>query len=182
MALINRVSRLFRADMHAILDRIEEPDVLLKQAVREMEAEMEADEQRIKLMKHEEAQTKERKTDIEQLIKQVDEELDVCFDCGNLDLARTIIRRKLEAEQMLKRMERKLDALENAASELNFRIQDNSGRLASMQQKLELLAGQDSTRKNAGELSGVDAGPDIRIREEDIEIAFLREQHKRAES
>ena len=40
MALINRFSRLFTADMHAVLDRIEEPDALLKQAVREMEEEL----------------------------------------------------------------------------------------------------------------------------------------------
>ena len=30
MALINRVSRLFTADFNAVLDRIEEPELLLK--------------------------------------------------------------------------------------------------------------------------------------------------------
>ena len=40
MALISRVSRLFTADVHAVLDRIEEPEVLLKQAIREMEDEV----------------------------------------------------------------------------------------------------------------------------------------------
>lgn len=182
MALINRVSRLFRADMHAILDRIEEPDVLLKQSVREMEAEMEADEQRIKIMKYEEAQIKERKTDLEKLIEQANEELDVCFECGNLDLARTIIRRKLESEQMLKQLARKQGGLENAVAEMNSRIQENTGRLASMRQKLELLADQESTLKKNGELASDDLRPDICIREEDVEVAFLREQHKRAES
>ena len=43
MALITRVSRLFQADLHAVLDRIEEPEVLLKQAVREMEEELARD-------------------------------------------------------------------------------------------------------------------------------------------
>ena len=38
MALITRISRLFTADFHAVLDRIEEPDVLLKHAIREMES------------------------------------------------------------------------------------------------------------------------------------------------
>ena len=47
MALITRVSRLFQADFHAVLDRIEEPDLLLRQAVREMEEELARDEQRI---------------------------------------------------------------------------------------------------------------------------------------
>ena len=40
MALINRVARLFKADFHAVLDQIEEPELLLKQAVREMEDEL----------------------------------------------------------------------------------------------------------------------------------------------
>ena len=46
MALINRMSRLFTADVHAVLDRIEEPEALLKQAIREMEEEVQGAEQR----------------------------------------------------------------------------------------------------------------------------------------
>ena len=36
MALINRISRLFQADFHAVLDQIEEPEQILKQAIRDM--------------------------------------------------------------------------------------------------------------------------------------------------
>src|SRR5262247_3541760 len=53
MALINRMSRLFTADVHAVLDRIEEPDVLLKHAVREMEEELARGEQRARVLGHE---------------------------------------------------------------------------------------------------------------------------------
>ena len=45
MTLLTRISRLFRADFHALLDSLEEPDVLLRQALREMEEEMLRDEQ-----------------------------------------------------------------------------------------------------------------------------------------
>jgi phage shock protein A len=41
MTLITRVSRLFKADVHGILDALEEPEAILKQAVREMEDEIE---------------------------------------------------------------------------------------------------------------------------------------------
>ena len=44
MALITRISRLFQADLHAVLDRIEEPDLLLRQAVREMQDDLARDE------------------------------------------------------------------------------------------------------------------------------------------
>ena len=65
MALITRVSRLFRADFHAVLDRIEEPDVLLKQAVREMEEDIARDEQRGKALTHEQGQLDKRSRDLD---------------------------------------------------------------------------------------------------------------------
>ena len=37
MPILNRVKRLFQADVHAILDVIEEPEAVLKQAIREMQ-------------------------------------------------------------------------------------------------------------------------------------------------
>lgn len=42
--------------MHAVLDRIEEPDLLLKQAIREMETAFAGDEQPSRLLKHEHVQ------------------------------------------------------------------------------------------------------------------------------
>ena len=50
MVLISRISRLFRADLHAVLDRIEEPEALLRQAIREMEELLAQDEQRSRLV------------------------------------------------------------------------------------------------------------------------------------
>ena len=62
MALITRVSRLFQADFHAVLDRIEEPEVLLRQAVREMEEELARDEQHSKVLHHEQGQLTTRES------------------------------------------------------------------------------------------------------------------------
>ena len=63
MALINRVSRLLRADLHAVLDRVEEPEVLLRQAVREMDAALAEDRRRARLMTHEQTQLGARERD-----------------------------------------------------------------------------------------------------------------------
>ncbi|OOZ38928.1 hypothetical protein BOW53_13550 [Solemya pervernicosa gill symbiont] len=60
MALINRVTRLFRADMHAVLDRIEEPEVLLRQSIREMEEALADDEQQLRQLIEEGEQIAER--------------------------------------------------------------------------------------------------------------------------
>jgi phage shock protein A len=71
MALINRVSRLFTADLHAVLDRIEEPDALLRQAIREMEEDLANTEQRIGWLEHERDQLAGRQTEIEQSLADV---------------------------------------------------------------------------------------------------------------
>ena len=60
MALITRLSRLFEADFHAVLDRIEEPELQLKQAVREMQFAVDQGRQRIKLLQHEAGQLQAR--------------------------------------------------------------------------------------------------------------------------
>ncbi len=178
MALITRISRLFRADMHAVLDRIEEPEVLLRQAVREMEEDITSDEQRIKFLNLEYGQLTGRQDDLGQSLAEIEQQLDVCFDSGKADLARTLIRRKLEAQRFLKFLARKRETLEKTLSGLKARLQENRTRLESMRQKAELLAAEDSV-----EPSGDHWGePDMQVCDEDVEVAFLREQQKRRSS
>src|SRR4029078_10486151 len=88
MALINRMSRLFTADVHAVLDRIEEPDVLLKHAVREMEEELARGEQRVRALAHEHESLGKRKAKMAASLADLGNQLDVCFESGNEDLAR----------------------------------------------------------------------------------------------
>ncbi len=176
MALITRVSRLFQADFHAVLDRIEEPEVLLRQAVREMEEELARDEQRSKIMNHEQGQLTARENDLEQSLHEIEEELDVCFDTGNDDLARACVKRKLEVQRCCKSLSRKRQALQKTLDDIDTRLRENRARLESMRQKAELLA-EESAREQP-----VDnwTFPDISVRDEDVEVAFLREkQHRR---
>ena len=104
MALINRVSRLFKADFHAVLDHIEEPEQLLKQAIRDMEDDLASTEQRINLCAHEQEALSIRKSELENALAEIDEELDLCFESEKDDLARNLIRKKLEAARLLKRL------------------------------------------------------------------------------
>lgn len=178
MALITRVTRLFRADLHAVLDRIEEPDVLLKQAVREMEEALAGDEQRLRRLAQEREQLLVREADLTQSLGEIAEELDVCFASDKDDLARVLIKRKLEAERLSKLIARKREGLDVTLTGLGQRVGENRARLEAMRQKAELLAEEDDTRRP-------DEGwsvPDVSVRDEDVEVAFLREKQKRRRS
>ena len=178
MALITRVSRLFRADLNAVLDRIEEPDVLLRQAVREMEEALAGDERRLKVLKHEQMQLLSREAEIEQSLAEIEEELDVCFESQKDDLARALIKRKLEAQRFCKALTRRREALGQTLTGLKTRLDENRASLEAMRQKAELLAEEEA----AGRPEESWATPESSVRDEDVEVAFLREKQKRGRS
>ena len=177
MALITRVSRLFRADLHAVLDRIEEPESLLKQAVREMEQDLADDERRIRGLHDDQRQVKARQADLDQSFNEIEAELDICFGSGKDDLARTLIKRKLEAQQFQKVLSRRLTSIEATLVQLNTRVAHNRARLEGVRQKVELLVENETL--GDPECWGT---PDVTVRGEDVEIAFLREKKNRGRS
>ncbi|MCP4388745.1 MAG: hypothetical protein GY802_10645 [Gammaproteobacteria bacterium] len=174
MALVTRLSRLFQADFHAVLDRIEEPDLQLRQAVREMQFALEQDQQRLKLLQHEATQLGKAATSATANLKGFDEELDICLAAKKDDLARDLIRRKLSAEKQVEAVQQQLVNVESQREELKKQTEEQGQQLTSMKQKLELLVSDDE-RFSCSESSHVET-----IRSEEIEIALLREKERRA--
>ncbi len=178
MALITRLSRLFQADFHAVLDRIEEPDIQLKQAIREMRFELQQTEQRRALLQHEAEQLLTLATDCKSNIVAFDEELDICFAAKKEDLARDLVRRKLETNHQLQSTEKQITTIQSSTRKLTASIDEYRQQLENMAQKLELLVTDNDSQPLPHHLEGVATG----IRAEDIEIALLREKQTRSAS
>ena len=172
MAIMSRVSRLLRADLHAVLDHLEEPDVLLRQAVREMEEALAGDTARARRLAMEHEQLARRAAELELSLAGIDAELDVCFEAGEHGLARSLCRRKLETARMLETVRRRHEAIGRDRDALETRINEQQLRFEAMRQKAELLAAEP-------EAPGEDAGDLGHVAADDVEVAFLREQRKR---
>jgi len=176
MALVSRLSRLFQADFHAVLDRIEEPDLQLWQAVREMQFALDHDQQRLQLLQHEAEQLGKQMSASGDRLQSLDEELDICLAAKQDDLARDLVRRKLAAEKQQQRRRERVEALELQCAALTRQIDEQGQQLTGMKQKLDLLVSSRDPLAAAG-----CAGEDV-IRGEEIEIALLREKQRRAKS
>ncbi len=178
MALITRVSRLFRADLHALLDRIEEPESLLRQAVREMEEALARDEQRQRLLEHGLSDVAGREKALGQMLARAELDLNTCLEAGEDELARALIRRKLQAARQQSHLVREREGLESSLAILVARLHEQRSQLENMRQKAALLrkdyAGQ--CRENGG------SWPDLSVRDEDVEVAFLQEKRRREHS
>jgi phage shock protein A len=176
MALVIRLSRLFQADFHAVLDRIEEPDLQLRQAVREMQFALDQDQQRLKLLQHETAQLDKASASTAASLNNFDEELDICLAAKKEDLARDLIRRKLVADKQMQALQQQSVSIESQRQAFDQQIDEQNQQLTSMKQKLELLVSEDE-RFVSGNFNHADT-----IRSEEVEIALLREKERRAKS
>lgn len=180
MALITRISRLFTADLHAVLDRIEEPQAQLKQAIREMEESCTRDQQRLRWLTQEREQLHTQHTELEAGLRQLDEELDVCFRLAKEELARGLTRRKLHARRQQKAVASSMAEAGKNLEQLRLQVEENSSRLELMRCKAEVLV--DDTRETDGSRSRDYPWPDCdaAIGDDEVEVAFLQEKQRRA--
>ncbi len=184
MALINRISRLFKADFHAVLDQIEEPEQLLKQAIRDMEDDLANTEQSIALCTHDQDALAVRKGELENSIAEFDAQLGLCFDSKKDALAKNIIRKKLEAMRLLKRLCAQYVANGKYLDEQRLMLDEHQATLESLRQKAELFAQRTSVIA-AGNSEFDDIAwmaREMTVSENEVEIAYLREIERRSAS
>lgn len=177
MALINRISRLFKADFHAVLDRMEEPEQLLRQAIRDMDEQLAESEQLCRVRTHEQQALAKRRIELKTKLDDIDAELDLCFESGKEDLVRGQVRKKLEVQRLLQRVEASESANREDLDELRKQVDENRNVLESLRQKAEVFAQHASSRK------GYDADgwspSELSVSEAEVEVALLREKSVR---
>ncbi len=170
MALINRLSRLFQADMNAVLDQVEEPQILLRQSIREMEENLEQQETQIRLAEYEQQQLTKKEQHIKQLLTELDNQLLICFESDKDELAHGLVRQKLEINQNLKIIiEDNANSVEHS-QQLSTKLRENQAQLNSMKQKAEIF---NPDRTSSSFYSAWD-NHHISISDEQVEVAFLQ--------
>lgn len=184
MPLINRISRLFKADFHAVLDQIEEPEALLKQAIRDMEDELAAAEQRVARCAQDQAALAVRRGELESAVAELDEQLDLCFASDKDELARNALRKKLEAERLLKHLNARHSANGQYLAEQRAMLDDNAATLESLRQKAELFAHRAPAHTSSGsEFDDIGwMAREMTVSDDEVEIAYLREKSLRSAS
>ncbi|MEC4746979.1 PspA/IM30 family protein [Methylomicrobium sp. Wu6] len=145
MALITRLARLFQADMHAVLDKIEEPAMLLKHSIREMEDSIIADEKQIRLWEYEQRQLASQRDRLEESLGDLEAKCALCFKSGKDDLARSFIKRKLETQQAKQVLAEKITALQEKISRLIHQLMEHQAQLTAMKQKAEVFLEEKSS-------------------------------------
>ena len=173
MALLNRLGRLFRADLHAVLDQLEEPALVLKEALRDMEAALAAEQARAAALARELTAEQHRARELSAQRAQCDAELTLCLDANNDALARSVVRRQLLNAERLAANERRRQTLAEKQAELEGSVGTAQRQLDELRQRAALLdsgaeAGEPAHRESTATVT-----------EEAIDIALLRAKQQR---
>ena len=181
MAIINRISRLFKADFHAVLDQVEEPHILLRQAIRDMEDDLGETELQLRHTEIKRDDLHLRREELEQARNEIDDQLDVCFESEEDELARDLIKRKLETQRLWARVSTRLNAADKNIQSLKTCLDENRAALESMRQKADLFT--ERSRHNSrpsAEFEDVGWNPrELNVSKADVEVAFLSEKKRR---
>lgn len=176
MAIVDRITRLFNADVHAVLDRIEEPEALLRQAIREMEEALAARTRQLHQLEQESDALARRRAELERALAGVRGEIELCFDAGDEALLRRCLRRRLEAERAQRMLEQRADALGRQLEAARQTHAQQQERLDGMRQKAALFDVE--TASTAAPWAPEEAA----VSEADVELALLRERQARRAS
>lgn len=176
MTILNRIHNLFKADVHGILDRIEDPEMILKQALREMEEQIDWNQRELEKLSVEIERQKKAKAWQQNQLKQIQEKILTCLKSNEETLAKTLVKKKLEALNWIEELESRLEDLHQGRDQLFDLVKRQREELEETQQKAEICLG--STREELQANPGLSTRSKWSISEQDIEIALLKEKEQ----
>ncbi len=170
MALVTRLTRLFRADAHHLLDTLEVPEVVLKQSIRDMR-------QVLQDTAHERQQLDLQREGLQRSLDHLRRDaedrqphIDAALDAGRPELARPLIRRQLEQQRLAVRLEGRIAELAEATGRLATLEEDRHSRLEQICRQAEAL---DVLASNAPPPSGGGGDSPCAVSDAEVETALL---------
>ncbi|MEM7466374.1 MAG: PspA/IM30 family protein [Pseudomonadota bacterium] len=177
MALINRFTSLVTADVHAVLDKLEDPLASLQSAVREMESSLVESNQQLENYRKRQESLNHQLQRSKRAFQDYSAQLDTCFDSNEHELAKTILRKKLSSEKQQSALENEIAMLAAKLDSATSAYVENERRLLAMREKLQILASETEARADE---NARDDSFEYLVADEEIEVAFLQEQQRRA--
>ncbi|APZ92971.1 PspA/IM30 family protein [Fuerstiella marisgermanici] len=184
MGLFKRISDIISANLNEMVEQHEDPEKMLKQAIREMKESIKAAELDTARVLANEKKLKRELVNNESDVKRWTAEAESAVDVGNDDLARKALSRKLAHGNIVQALRDQLEVAEPATQTLRHQLEGMNAKLAEATRNLATL----SARKQAAEvrkkaLSSMSAGCDPTVGDAAFEkFDRMREKVEQAEA
>jgi phage shock protein A len=147
MGLFKRISDIITANLNEMTEGLEDPETMLKQAVREMEQSIsEATTETAKVLANEKLLVKELSSNRQQALDW-QRKAERAVDSGDDDLARKALTRKNEHQKLVTALEDQLKSAQDATKTLKHQLDGMQAKLSEAKRNLATL----SARKKAAD-------------------------------
>jgi phage shock protein A len=109
VAIIDRIVKIFKADIHGVMDRLEDRRLLLKQHLRDMEEVLQRKEAKLRKMTADQKQGQKDLAGYRQQWEALDHDLTVALRKNKDDIARMLIGKMKPLENMCEELTRHLE-------------------------------------------------------------------------
>ena len=176
MALMTRLARLVRADLNAVLDRLEAPELVLAQSVREMEQALDQGRHALTRLDRELARLALRDTALAEEEARTAGALAEGLTEGREALARPLVRRRLETARNRARLQTRRAELTQERVRLAARGASQAARLDDLRARAALYTPdpQRSTDDDRDPLDPAWSAPDSGVSDAEVELELLR--------
>ena len=175
MGIMSRVIRLCKADLHGMMDQLEDKDLLLRQHLREMQAAMAGRQVRIDQLEEALRNGQRDRAMHAKQVQALEEDLDLAVARGKDDIARMLIRKLIPMRTRVACMTHRLEAMTGQVDEERDRLgvqrlayDDIRQRVAAVRERArntEVIADMGPTGMRS---------PQLAPREEEIEWELMQ--------
>lgn len=175
MGMMTRIMRLWKADMHGVMDQLEDKALMLKQCLREMEQSLQQKQRRLNQLRStcEQIQAQLAARDKEQLKLEAD--LSLAVNKNKEDIARLLIRKRLVLQGECERLSRQSRQLEEEQMRLSQLVQQQQNQYEQL--KIKCAAHCQQAEQRAGDDNSdiwSESAGSLYPSEEEIELELLR--------
>lgn len=187
MGILDRMSRLIRANVNDMIDRAEDPEKMLDQILRDMETNIRTARSQVAAMIAQEKELEADLNETQQLSQEWGAKAQRAVAAGKDDLAREALRRKRDNDENTRVYEQQFTSQQQTVAKLKAQLQQLESKYQStMSQRDSLIARQrraKATRQVAeytSSLSPLDASSELdrmerKIRSNEAQAAALSE-------
>ena len=179
MGILSRVVRLCKADLHGVMDQLEDRELLLKQHLREMQAVIAGRQAHIDQLEDATGMAQRDLARYNQQVQALEEDLDLAVAREKDDIARMLIRKRYPMRQWVANMEARL---KNLTSELEEEQERLTAQIMAYDDiRHRVAAVRERSRKAKGVLATVPTGAALGpLEPSDEEIEWELFQRKEA--
>ena len=175
MGILTRVVRIFKADVHGVMDRLEDRQLLLKQHLRDMAEALSLKEVKLNEMLASRKQAQQDHDKYRRQSQALEQDLTVAIQKDKDDIARMLIRKITPLDRLLEEIAERINILDEEISVCREQLDQQRAQYEGLRHRsIEFLHQTAMSGGHQGHSETVPDGTFGELSEQEIELELLK--------